>query len=149
MPTTTDTLAPLDTAPDNLLNELFAVAYTDWKQVPLVRGDKAAGAVARFERPTVKRPGAQAYTPTHRRFKSGSFGGDPLPMAATSADVVLPYLERFAAANVEYVAAAKTTGYRVDLFSNLDDHVPAGYGLASTFARAVVIALLRAHKPAE
>lgn len=143
----TDTLPDLDALSDAELNERFAVAYTDWKQVPLVRGDKTRGVVARFQRPEINSPGSQPYTPMYTRFKAGGFGGDALPKATTSPDVVLPLFARFAAAKIEYVAAAKETAFRVDLFGSLDDTVPVGYGLGPTFARAATIALLRAAPP--
>lgn len=128
---------------DDELNRLFAlhVAQTH-KEVPLVRGDKSRGIITRYEAETVKRPGAQAYTPSVISFKDGNFGGDLWPRYTTDANAVLPWLEKFVWDST-YGESGQAT-YRIRIFRRLDAE-PHDFGEAEapTFARAAVLALLR------
>lgn len=64
----------------------------------------------------------------------------------TCLDTMVAMIERrYGVYKVEFVSAAKDTAYRVDLFRSLDDAEPDGYALANDLAKAISLALLRAH----
>jgi hypothetical protein len=139
MNTTLD-LRPLPESERNdRVNEAVAVHVAkDWREVPLIRGDKARGIVARFQADQIHRPHAQVYTPVVVRFKGG-YGGDLWPRYATSANDMLPLLEKHARWEINFVGDTKwkDRAYCCDF---------GGFKvMAPTLPLAACLALLRAN----
>lgn len=132
-----------DQQSDAQLNEAFAVAYGGWQPRSLARGDKVRHITARWELAPVTRPGAQTFQPTVIRYKDGRYGGDVWPTYSTDANALLPWMDQGSAeCHRLHSEGGKGRQWQVEVWP---DRGRRGCGVATTFARAAVIALLRAH----
>lgn len=69
-----------------------------------------------------------------------------VPDYTADANAVLPWLEKWKVVKWEYVKPANLTAHRIDLFAGLDSPEPDGWGMAPTFTRAAMIALILAKR---
>lgn len=125
----------LDAKTDSELSELFAVEVAGWvKKI----------AMPPFE----DQPGIDTLVWFD---ESGAWVNDDQgdwdkPKFATDANVVLPWLEKFSAWTLEYIKAHTVMSYRVNVMASLNAAEPSGYAFSPVFARAAVIALIRAKR---
>jgi hypothetical protein len=139
---------PLDQLTDAELSERFAVevAQTYWP-VPLERGDKKQGIVARFKAESIKkRPGAQERHRGVIKWVGGSYGGDLWPSFATSADAVLPFTDAFPFCDITRESHLNGKPWSVGFARTIEGDDAVIHALAPTLARAICIALIRAKR---